>query len=173
MLDFQLRQLRNVTLGGMTATSLRFFEPTEAFFQAMSAYKDRMVVDAGAGMGHVSAQLEARGHSMLPVDIMPREGQSPKVVLLEAESLPYGDNLWLMLCRPDHSGWAYDTMELALRRGAGVFYAGLERNFDCDLGDYVGRETKRWSQVGEEGEDLFLFMPSALLGDDDDFGEDC
>jgi len=171
MLDTSLRQLRNVTLGGITGSALTFFEPNDTFFTALTGYRDRMLVDAGAGMGHVSVQGTARGLNMLPVDIMPRYGQSDKVMLVEAESLPYGEHLWLLLCRPDHSGWAYDTMELALRRGAGVFYAGLERNFDCDLGDYVGRETKRWANVGEEGEDLFLFMPSALLPalDDEDF----
>lgn len=150
-------------MAGMQAGALTFFEPKKAFFTALSGYKDKVIVDAGAGMGHVSEQAVKLGFQMLPIDIMPRIGQSKTVRLRDAESMDYGPEKWLLTCRPDHSGWSYDCLELALKSGAGVFYAGLARNFDCDLGEYVGRETKRWKNVGKEGEELFLFMPDALL----------
>ena len=160
--------MRNERLSSIVAANIRFFMPNEGFFEALAPYKRKTLVDAGAGCGLVSKEAEERGFTMLAVDLMPRAEQWAKVLLMEAESLPYSEHLWLLMCRPDHSGWAYDTLEVALKRGAGVFYAGLERNFDTDLGDYVGREAKRWTNVGEDGEDLFLFMPEALLTDIDD-----
>lgn len=158
-----LRSLRNQTLGNMQGPEIRFFTPNYTFFNALEPYKDKMLVDAGAGTGMVSKEAAEHGFDMLAIDIMPRDGQWGKVVLLDAESVPYSDDRWLLLCRPDHSGWAYDVLELALRRGASVFYAGLERNLSIDLGEYVGRESMKWARVGEDGEDLFLFEPSCLL----------
>jgi hypothetical protein len=162
-MDAFLRHLRNQRMGSFLGSSLTFFQPTPAFYEALEPFKEKSIVDAGAGMGHVSKEGCKRGFRMLPIDIMPREGQWDAVMPVDAESMHYSEGQWLLVCRPDHSGWAYDTMEQALRAGAGVFYAGLERNFDCDLGDYLGRETKRWDNVGEDGETLFLFMPEALL----------
>ncbi|MDO8414875.1 MAG: hypothetical protein Q7S87_01540 [Agitococcus sp.] len=167
MLSTALRTRRNASLGGFMGSALQFFTPTESFFQALAEYKDKRIVDAGAGMGLVSIEAAARGFDMVAVDIMPREGQWERVLIMEAESMPYDANMWLLLCRPDHSGWAYDTLEHALQQGAGVFYAGLARNFDIDLGGYVGRESMRWENVGKEGETLFLFLPDALLAASD------
>jgi hypothetical protein len=147
-------------MAGCYAGDLRFFMPTAAFYTALEPYKSIGLVDAGAGTGMVSKDLTERGFRMLAVDLMPREGQGEHVIQMEAESVPYGPNLWLLLCRPDHSGWVYDTMQRALARGAGVFYAGLERNFSIDLDDYVGRETMRYANVGEEEESLFFFEPT-------------
>jgi hypothetical protein len=166
MLPFDLRTLRNQTMGGMCAPAMQFFIPTAAFFEALKPYQGKSLVEAGAGLGKVTEQAVKRGFRMRAVDIMPREGQWEHVMIIDAESMPYSASMWLLMCRPDHSGWAYDTLEIALKRGAGVFYAGLERNFEVDLGDYVGREAKRWDQVGEDGESLFLFMPEALLPPD-------
>ena len=163
MLPPELRSLRNQAMGGMYAPALQFFIPTASFFEALNPYKGTSLVEAGAGLGKVTQEAVKNGFRMLAIDIMPRDGQWERVTIMDAESMPYSSDLWLLMCRPDHSGWAYDTLELALKRGAGVFYAGLERNFDVDLGDYVGRETKRWDNVGEDGESLFLFMPDSLL----------
>jgi hypothetical protein len=143
----------------MRAGSLRFFTPTELFFQALEPHKAVRLVEAGAGTGATSKELVERGFDMLPLDIMPREGQWDAVLPLDAESVPYSPELWLLICRPDHSGWAYDTMKLALNAGASVFYAGLERNFEIDLRDYLGQEKWRYADAGEEGESLFFFAP--------------
>lgn len=163
----ELRSLRNDALGGMLAPALQFFTPTGAFFEALAPYKGNSFVEGGAGLGKVTQEALSHGFKMLAIDLMPREKQWENVLVMAAESMPYSSDLWLLMCRPDHSGWAYDTLEIALKRGAGVFYAGLERNFEIDLGDYVGRETKRWDNIGEDGESLFLFMPESLLPPED------
>lgn len=157
-----LRMLRNDAISQFTAGSVRFFEPTEAFFKALAPFKGKQFIDAGAGQGHVTAQARERGFKMLPVDIMPREGRVVEVLPLEAESQPYSEDLWLLICRPDHSGWAYETLRIALEAGASVFYAGLPRNFAVDLEDFQGLEAQRWDAVGEEEEVLLLFTPEAL-----------
>jgi hypothetical protein len=164
----ELRRMRNHALSGMVAPALQFFTPTPAFFKALKPYKSTSMVEAGAGLGKVTQEAQAKGFKMMAIDIMPREGQWENVLTVDAESMPYSSDLWLLMCRPDHSGWAYDTLEIALKRGAGVFYAGLERNFEIDLGDYVGREAKRWDGIGEDGESLFLFMPESLLPPEDE-----
>jgi hypothetical protein len=166
MLHESLRSLRNYALSNMVAPALQFFTPKESFFQALEAYKTHKLIEAGAGLGRVAKEAAERGFDVMAIDIMPREDQWECVIQMDAESMPYGPGAWLLMCRPDHSGWAYDTLEVALKRGAGVFYAGLERNFEVDLGDYIGRETAIWRNVGEDGEDLLLFMPEALLPED-------
>lgn len=166
MLPASLRNMRNMAMASAFAPALQFFTPTPAFFEALEPYKGKAFVEGGAGLGKVTQEANEKGFRMVAIDVMPRDGQWENVVIREAESMPYGPNMWLLVCRPDHSGWAYDCLEIALKSGAGFFYAGLERNFDVDLGDYVGRETKRWDLVGQEGESLFLFMPEALLPPD-------
>lgn len=158
-----LRQLRDARMRSMCLPALVFFEPKDSFFDALAPFKGTRIVEAGAGMGHVTREAAARGFNMVAVDLAGREVQWEQVQHIAAESMPYGPDTWLLMCRPDHSGWAYDTMEIALRAGATVFYAGLERNFSIDLGEYVGRETQRWENVGEEGESLFMFEPASLL----------
>lgn len=157
-----LRALRNDALSQVKAGALRFFEPTPAFFEALTPYKDKKFVDAGAGVGHITEQARAQGFQMLPVDIMPREGQVVEVLCMEAESVPYSPEVCLLMCRPDHSGWVYETLSIALKAGACAFYAGLPHNFERDLEDFIGTEVQSWTDVGEEGEMLLLFTPASL-----------
>ena len=164
-----LRELRNEVMLNMRGPAHRFFTPTAAFFAALEEFKHLTLVDAGTGMGQLPDEARKRGFKMVGLDLLRRPGQSESVLFMEAESFPYSDSKWLMMCRPDHSGWVYDTLETALKRGAGVFYVGLEDNLLTDLGDYIGRSTKAWQKVGKDGECMFLFMPSALLPEDDSF----
>jgi hypothetical protein len=162
MNDF-MRNLRNRALGQMVAPSLRFFTPKDAFFEALEPYKHLRIIDAGTGCGLVPVEARARGFNMVGIDLMPRDGQDEEVLRLEAESFPYDAKTWMMVCRPSHDGWAYNTLEAALRRGASGFYVGLERNLEADLDGYLGRHAKVWRDVGEDGEHMFMFTPDKLL----------
>ena len=159
-MDALLRTLRNSALSRITAGALRFFTPLEAFYEALEPYKDLRIIDAGTGKGDLPEEAMQRGFNMVGIDLVERHGQSERVIFMEAESFPYDERTWLMMCRPDHSGWVYDTLEAALSRGAGVFYVGLESNFERDLDEYVDRVAKRWDNVGEEGEHMLLFLPT-------------
>ena len=159
-MDAFLRALRNETMSNMMLGALRFFTPNDSFFEALEPYKHLRIVDAGTGTGDLPEEAMARGFSMIGLDLVPRKGQSASVLPMEAESFPYDKDNWLMMCRPDHSGWVYDTLEIALRRGAGAFYVGLEDNFERDLGEYLDQVAKRWDNVGESGEHMLLFLPA-------------
>lgn len=157
-----LRELRNQTLQGMMAPAHRFFTPTEAFFSALEPYRDVMLVDAGTGLGQLPEEARERGFNMQGIDLLVRPNQSKTILFVDAESFPYSPERWLLMCRPDHSGWVYDTLEAALNRGASAFYVGLEQNFLVDLDDYLGRYAKAWPNVGKDGESMFLFTPACL-----------
>jgi hypothetical protein len=158
-MDAILRDLRNRGMGKLMLGALRFFTPQERFYEALEPYRHLRIIDAGTGLGLLPDEAQARGFNMLGIDLAARQGQSENVLRFEAESFPYDASTWLMMCRPDHSGWAYGTLDIALVRGAGAFYVGLERNFERDLGEYVDRVVQRWDDVGEEGEHMLLFLP--------------
>jgi hypothetical protein len=153
------RILRNNGVRGLTLPNLRFFTPIDAFYEALDPYRHLHLIDAGTGLGRLPEEAAKRGFNMLGIDLVARDGQSPDVLRLDAEDFPYDERTWLMMCRPDHSGWVYHTLEKALRLGAGAFYVGLEDNFERDLGEYVDEVSKRWDNVGEEGEHMLLFTP--------------
>lgn len=166
MLDPFLRSLRDSHLANVRLPALTFFEPTDAFFAALAPFKSQAIVECGAGMGHVTKAAQAQGFNMRAIDLVRRKGQWKKVEIADAELQPYSPELWPLMCRPDHSGWVYDVLERALTRGAQALYVGLDRNLEQDLGEYVGRERLRVPDVGEEGEMLLVFDPSALLPPD-------
>lgn len=119
MLDARLRALRNAHMQRGSLPALVFFTPTARFFEALEPFRQKAtLVEAGCGQGLVSKSLDKRGFQVVALDIAPRQKQWSKVQLREAESFPYSDAAFVLICRPDHSGWAYDTIEQALRRGA-------------------------------------------------------
>lgn len=157
-----LRELRNLTMAGMVFPDLRFFTPLESFYTALEPYKEKRFVDAGTGSGKLPEEAMARDFTMLGIDIARRDGQSCTVYITDAETFPYNESTWLLMCRPDHSGWCLPTMKAALRAGANVFYVGLARNFTHDLDCYVNFAEEVWQDVGKDGEAMFMFTPEAL-----------
>jgi hypothetical protein len=154
-----LRALRDEQLSRMTFNNHRFFTPLEGFFEALEPYRHLHLIDAGTGLGRLPDEALLRGFNMLGIDLVVREEQSESVQYADAELFSYDEQTWLMMCRPDHSGWVYDSLERALSCNAGVFYVGLESNFELDLDDYAEKAVKRWDNVGEEGEHMLLFLP--------------
>lgn len=172
MMDSLLRELRNAALSQMVMPGHRFFKPTEAFYEALSEYKHLNFVDAGTGSGQLPEEAMERGFRMVGIDLVERPGQSNNVVFMEAESFEYSKATWLLMCRPDHSGWVYDTLEAALKRGAGAFYVSKLSNLIRDLEDYASRASRVWKDVGEDGEAMFLFLPEDLITDENRYDFD-
>jgi hypothetical protein len=108
---------------------------------------------------------------MQGIELVRRPGQSPNVEFREAESYPYSESTWLLMCRPDHTGWVYDTVEAALRRGASALYVSKGCNLTLDLDCYAGRAARVWQDVGKDGECMLLLEPSALEADDSLVGD--
>jgi len=167
-MDDLLRKLRNQVLGEMSVCmpQHRFFVPTEAFFAALSEFKHLQLIDAGTGSGELPDEARDLGFNMVGIELARRPGQSPNVVFREAESYPYSPTSWLLMCRPDHSGWVYDTVEAALRRGASALYVSKASNLTLDLDCYASRASRVWQNVGQDGECMLLLEPNALLPTD-------
>jgi hypothetical protein len=159
-----LRQLRNQVLGQLVVPMVqpRFFVPNERFYTALAEFKGVKFIDAGTGTGELPDEACALGFDMQGIELVRRPGQSPHVEFREAESYPYSDNTWLLMCRPNHSGWVYDTVEAALRRGASALYVSKSSNLTLDLDCYAGRAARVWHDVGQDGECMLLLEPSAL-----------
>lgn len=163
-----LRQLRNEVLGQMVVPMMqpRFFVPNERFFSALAEFKGVKFIDAGTGTGELPDEACALGFNMQGIELVRRPNQSPNVEFREAESYPYSDTTWLLMCRPDHSGWVYDTVEAALRRGASALYVSKGCNLTLDLDCYAGRASRVWKDVGRDGECMLLLEPAALEAED-------
>jgi len=138
---------------------MRFFTPTARFYKALGELKldGTLLIDTGAGCGNTADEMHARGFRTAAVDIVRRMKQSPRVHITNAVTFPWTSSTWPVICRPDHSGWAYEVIQKARTRGACAMYVGLDRNVDVDLYDLVGTETKIWKGVGKEGESMWLF----------------
>lgn len=147
--------------GASPLPGLRFFTATEAFWALFEqpGWKDRRWIEAGAGLGDTTEEAEARGLDMTAVDLNEREGQSAKVLPLNALALPYGAETWALVCRPDHSGWCYFLIEKVLSEGGSVLYVGLDRNVDNDLDEFMDQAVQIAQDVGEEGEHAWLISP--------------
>lgn len=138
--------------------SHRFFTPLPEFWKVLDlvAPPGVQLVDTGCGMGYLIGEAEPHGRRLVGIDIGTRVGQDPRVRREDALSYPWAPDMWPLICRPSHDGWAYDTMRLARQRGAAVLYVGLPRNYERDLGSV---RSKRYGVVGEEGERLYVVEP--------------
>ena len=130
-------------LSGTTLPRARFFKPLDTFWSILSeiqtAYDIKMFIDCGTGNGDLPS--EAVGDhkiKMAGIDIVAREGNSPcQVQIIPAHRMPTNEDIWPMVCRPDHSGWVYSLLEKALESGSGFIYVGLLDNMEQDLGDHL------------------------------------
>lgn len=165
MNDF-LTQLRMSAYGHLgTMSNLTWFTPTKVFWQRLAPHKHEIqFVDAGCGVGNLTRAALKRGYKMLPVDLVPRDGQIETVLQRDAVRMGYGPMCWPMICRPDHSGWVYDCVDAALYQRATAFYVSLPHNKDRDLDDYVEHIVEEIPDVGVEGETMYVLKRNAERG---------
>lgn len=157
-----LAALKRQALAGICLPAGDFFRPTERFFDALKPFHKQGInfIDAGTGSGRVPVEARKHGLNMLGIDLCDRVDQEMDVLCIDATQALYGPKVWPTICRPSHDGWCYDTIVYALKRGAGVFYAGLDRNVAVDLEEFADLATLRiWADVGEDGEKLYLIPP--------------
>ena len=138
--------------------SQRFFTPTPDFWALLDqvAPPGIQVVDSGCGMGDLIGEAEQHGRHLLGIDVGYRQGQDRRVKRENAIYYPWSPEVWPMMCRPSHDGWAYYTMQNARKRGATVLYVGLPKNYDRDFGRV---RSTCLGVVGEEGERLYVMQP--------------
>jgi len=137
----------------------RFFEPRQKFFKHMETFKDNIVVDVGAGCGHVAAELEDKGFKVIAIDIHPREGTVYPVYMLDAETFNYPAGCVALIARPCHGYFVERAIQRALEAAKCVLYVGKKRNVPIDIeylpykmeiiGTRVGKEDEVMIRIGE------------------------
>lgn len=140
----------------------RFFTPTEEFFAIMQQFEGVRFVDAGCGNGLLAVEARPWDITMVGVDLIVRVGQDPNVIIMDALHMPYNESLWALICRPNHDGWCEDVARKALEAGAKVLYVGLERNVEDDLGDLMFNVETVYTDVGQDGEAMFVLSGKPL-----------
>lgn len=139
-----------------TMANLRWFTPTELFWELIEPFKDKKIVDCGCGVGDTTREGFALGFNMVGIDLVKRYGQHKEVLHVDACAFPFNKNVWPLVCRPDHSGWVYDCLQRAMTRGATALYVGLWDNLDRDLDDLQEDVVESHRGVGIENEVLCI-----------------
>lgn len=139
-----------------TMANLRWFTPNDTFWELLEPFKDKKIVDCGCGVGDTTREGIARGFDMVGIDLVKRAGQHALVLPVDACAYPFSKNVWPLVCRPDHSGWAHDCLSNAMTRGATAMYVGKMENLDRDLDDLQEDVIHSYRDVGNEGEVLCI-----------------
>lgn len=153
-----MQEIRNRTIGAVTLPPGRFFTPKPAFWAALkelaSGVKGLAIMDCGCGTGDLILEAHNQGMYFMGCDLFKREGQSARVVALDATQIRWAHNYWPLICRPDHSGWATDVVSNAILQDARAIYVSKPSNYHLDVG---GLPIKRFARnVGEDGETMYV-----------------
>lgn len=167
MIDFTQLLIEAGNRAGMIggAPALRFFTPTQAFWELMlvglgGAERARVFLELGAGTGETAEEAQAMGLLWSGCDVRAGcEAQMRGVHRMNALTIPIKEGSVVLACRPDHSGWVSRALERALDEGATAIYVGLDRNYEGDLGDLLDREHQVVRDVGQEEEHAWVFWP--------------
>jgi hypothetical protein len=135
----------------------KYFNPTPVFIRWMQAhFKDKLICEIGAGVGHVSKALSEAGLRVTALDLAPRTASVSEFDVIKADSThyPFEKDSVVMFCRPSHSGFVEKTLTKAIQSHVShILYVGLTKNLQDDLGSLHDRFTKRRiGRVGHSGE---------------------
>lgn len=144
---------------------MRFFTPLPNFMpwlKAETKKNKRPIIDCGCGDGDLLREMRKANLPALGVD--PRYSWGDErvgidimsmVLAMQAEDccMVRDTPCLLLVCRPCHSGFPINIHRV-MAKGSDLYYVGLERNVDQDLGDL--EYTKVIDvPVGEEDEYLY------------------
>ena len=146
--DIICRGIRRRQAGGVEMAQIVFFKPTKQFI-AWAKGCGLDIIDCGAGIGEWLDDVD----NAFGIDYNYREGQSKKVLSMEASLFPFEENHAALLTRPCHGDWVDDTLYMALIRGARAFYAGKHSNVEMDLEGF--NKELVLENAGEDGESLW------------------
>lgn len=153
-------------LADIPPTTLRFFTPTDQFWEFMNSFRSKVIIEAGAGAGYTTEEAKERGFDWMGID--------PRVDHVTAARGVYrgnatrhthtpGENV-LVVPRPDHSGWAEQAMRKALEEGCPAIYVGLPENLEKDILDLATEmHYNLIPDMGEDGEVAVVFYPADYL----------
>jgi hypothetical protein len=137
--------------------NLHFFEPTKQFLTLMkSIVRGRLVVDCGAGVGHVTKLLLDNDIRACAIDTTERDQPACAVAPLDATMFPFSQDMVALIARPCSGIWIHETFTQAISRGADMLYVGVERNFERDLVDIPYKVRRLRKNIGKEQESAYL-----------------
>ena len=146
---------------------MRFFKPTDAFWQWADGSLGRAVIELGCGRGHLLRELREKGKGVIGIDPYP---------LMFGWDIPFDliscylagtafdfENLItpefdVLVCRPCHDGFVADFLDAAFP--SILYYVGLEKNIERDLYEHLPRVEMVASDVGEDGECIWKIAPA-------------
>lgn len=145
----------------LPATTIRFFTPTEIFWNTITENfePNAGIIEVGAGAGDTTQEAAERKLKWLGIDLRADESNMSKGVLqANAVTFDYGFAKLVIACRPDHSGWVEEALEKALLADCDIMYVGLEENADHDIQELMELfEYTVIDNAGEEGEKIWWF----------------
>jgi len=150
----------------MSRPQLRFFQPNKKFFAYMEKYRNNIIVDIGAGEGHVALALEKKGFKVIAIDKDPKENAVYPTLPVDAETFKYPDNSVMLIARPCHGDFAYSAIMHALQTTVKTaIYVGLEHNVERDLTEipYLGKIVEKG--VGKEKEIIIELISNGKYND--------
>jgi hypothetical protein len=153
------QELRSYMLGLMNLGTLKFFEPTPAFLTWMATrFRGKRVYDVGAGHGHVTKALRARGVTTLPIDMAFRDNADAEPEIADATCYPYKPNTVVMICRPCHGHFTTDVIEQAIERKVShIIYVGKVKNVSNDLDKFLPNFVPVLAKAGEDDEMVYEY----------------
>jgi hypothetical protein len=97
----------------------------------------------------------------MPIDLYYRDKAHTEIYIIDAEHVNFKDFEVVIIARPCHGAWIHNALLKALESGCTVYYLGLSRNEENDLGElydlgYMSRISD--SVIGEEGEKAYVIQ---------------
>jgi hypothetical protein len=136
-----------------------FFSPTDEFLKWAKGYiRTHMVIDCGAGSGHLSANLKKYGMNVLPIDIYQRNKCDTPVIFSDSTTFNFPSRSIAIIARPNRGIWIRKTIDHALETTSAVLYIGIEEHYDEDLMPLLddGYAVQAlFNNAGKDGEGVF------------------
>ena len=160
-----LEALRPFPLINSTLPALRFFEPNMKFLNWVKRYhRHHEIYDVGAGCGHVAHALYERSavDRVIALDVIHRDKMEYHIQIGDGTIYPYSEGSLVMLARPCHGVFVENVVAQATRCKANyVWYIGLDKNVERDLGDFLPFFNCKLTGIGEDNEKLWQMSVNA------------
>jgi uncharacterized UPF0146 family protein len=136
----------------------QFFEPTEEFLNwLVERIKHKVVIEVGAGQGHLSLALLERGIKVLSIDAFEREGQVAPIVVADATRFIYPKSSVVLMARPSRGEWITETINRVLDSASEIYYIARPSRVDSDLFEFALEGTHLFSDAGNDEEEVHHF----------------
>lgn len=143
---------------------MKFFEPNARFFEFLNSFDDDAIfVDIGCGEGHVTKAITEAGHKAFGLEfrleVVAPEMLMNGVYIMDATKFQYLPPMVPLLCRPCHGPFPRTAIDQALKGADHVYYVGLSKNLQNDLGVHF---EPIWMNVGADEENIWRINKNVL-----------